>query len=39
VNAGLDASLAIKMGNFVNVLADLSARKMSHGGKGFATKK
>ena len=33
--AGLDASLVIKVGDFVNVLPDLSAWKMSHGGKGF----
>ena len=37
--AGLDASLAIKVGDFVNVLPDLSAWKMSHGGKGFVAKK
>jgi hypothetical protein len=31
----LDASLAIKLGNFKNVLADLSPIKMSHAGKGY----
>jgi hypothetical protein len=35
----LDASLAIKLGDFVNVSADLSPRKMSHGGKGYVTRK
>jgi hypothetical protein len=35
----LDASLAIKLGNFVNLLADLSPRKMLHSGKGYVTKK
>ena len=35
----LDASLVIKLGDFVNVSADLSALKMSHGGKGFVTRK
>jgi hypothetical protein len=35
----LDASLAIKLGNFVNVLADLSPREMSQGGKGYVTRK
>ena len=39
VNAGLDASLVIKMGDFVNMSADLSGRKMSHGGKGFLLRK
>ena len=39
VVAGLDASLAVKVGDFVNVLADLSDFKMSHGGKGFVTDK
>ena len=39
VNAGLDASLAIKVGNFENVSADQSARKISHGGKGFLLRK
>jgi hypothetical protein len=37
--AGLDASLAIKVGDFVNVQPDLSPSKMSHGGKGFVTGK
>ena len=32
VLAGLDASLVIKVGNFVNVSADLSAWKMLHKG-------
>ena len=31
----LDASLAIKLGNFVNVSADLSPLKMLHAGKGY----
>jgi hypothetical protein len=31
----LDASLAIKLGDFVNVLADLSPLKMLHAGKGY----
>jgi hypothetical protein len=31
----LDASLAIKLGNFLNVLADLSPLKMSHAGKRY----
>ena len=31
----MDASLVIKLGNFVNVSADLSLRKMSYGGKGY----
>jgi hypothetical protein len=35
----LDASLAIKLDDFVNVSADLSPRKMSHGGKGYVTRK
>jgi hypothetical protein len=35
----LDASLVVKVGDFVNVSADLSALKMSHGGKGFVTGK
>jgi hypothetical protein len=30
----LDASLAIKLGDFVNVLVDLSPLKMLHAGKG-----
>jgi hypothetical protein len=38
VLAQMDASLAIKVGNFVNVLPDLLAYKMLHGGKGFVTK-
>jgi hypothetical protein len=29
----------VKVGNFVNVLADLLAFKMSHGGKGVVTGK
>jgi hypothetical protein len=33
--AGLDASLVIKVGNFVNMLLDLLALKMLHSGKGF----
>jgi hypothetical protein len=33
--AGWNASLAIKVGDFINVLEDLSPGKMSHGGKGF----
>ena len=37
--AGLDASLAMKVGDFVNVQPDLSPSKMSHGGKGFVTGK
>jgi hypothetical protein len=37
--AGLDASLARKVGEFVNVSPDLSPSKMSHGGKGFVTGK
>jgi hypothetical protein len=39
VLAQLDASLAIKVGDFVNVLEDLSPLKMSHGGKGYVTGK
>jgi hypothetical protein len=39
VVAGFDASLAVKVGDFVNVSADLSDFKMSHGGKGFVTDK
>jgi hypothetical protein len=35
----LDASLVIKLGHFVNVLADLSPRKMPHDGKGYVTGK
>ena len=35
----VDASLAIKLVNFVNVSADLSPRKMLHGGKGYVTRK
>jgi hypothetical protein len=35
----LDASLVVKVGDFVNVLADLLAFKMLHGGKGFVTRK
>jgi hypothetical protein len=35
--ACLDPSLAIKVGDFVNVEPDLSPSKMSHGGKGFVT--
>jgi acetyl-CoA carboxylase carboxyltransferase component len=35
----LDASLVVKVGDFVNVSADLSAFKMSHAGKGFVTGK
>jgi hypothetical protein len=35
----LDASLVVKVGDFVNVSADLSAFKMSHGGKGVVTRK
>jgi hypothetical protein len=35
----LDASLAIKLGDFVNVSADLSPVKMSHAGKGYVTGK
>ena len=31
----LDASLVIKLGDSVNVLADLSPLKMSHAGKGY----
>ena len=31
----MDASLVIKLGDFVNVSADLSLRKMSYGGKGY----
>jgi hypothetical protein len=31
----LDASLVIKLCDFVNVLADLSPLKMSHAGKGY----
>jgi hypothetical protein len=31
----LDASLAIKRGNFVNMLADLSPLKMLHAGEGY----
>jgi hypothetical protein len=31
----LDASLAIKLGNFVNMSADLSPLKMLHAGKGY----
>jgi len=31
----MDASLVIKLGDFVNVSADLSPRKMPHGGKGY----
>jgi hypothetical protein len=31
----LDASLAIKLGAFVNVSADLSPLKMLHAGKGY----
>ena len=37
--AGLDASLVIKVGDYVNVLPDLSPKKMLHGGKGFITGK
>jgi hypothetical protein len=35
----LDASFVIKLGNFVNVSADLSPWKMSHSGKGYVTRK
>ena len=35
----LDASLAIKLGDFENVSADLSPIKMSHAGKGYFTGK
>jgi hypothetical protein len=35
----LDASLAIKRGDFVNVLADLSPLKILHAGKGHVTGK
>jgi hypothetical protein len=35
----LDAYLAIKLGNFVNVSVDLSPVKMSHSGKGYVTGK
>ena len=37
--AGLDASLVIKVGDYVNVSPDLLPNKMSHGGKGFITGK
>ena len=37
--AGLDVSMVIKVGNFVNVSLNLSALKLSHGGKGFITGK
>jgi hypothetical protein len=35
----LDACLAIKLGSFVNVLADLSHVKMLHAGKRYVTGK
>ena len=35
----LDASLAIKVGDYVNMSLDLLALKMVHGGKGFITGK
>ena len=35
----MDASLVIKLGDFVNVSVDLSPSKTSHGGKGFVTGK
>jgi acetyl-CoA carboxylase carboxyltransferase component len=35
----LDASLVIKLGDFVNVSVDLSHVKMSHAGKGYVTGK
>jgi hypothetical protein len=35
----LDASLAIKRDDFVNVSADLSLLKMSYAGKGYVTGK
>jgi len=36
----MDASLVIKLGDFVNVSADISpSKEMSHGGKGFVTGK
>jgi hypothetical protein len=37
--AKMDASLSIKVGDFVNVLPDHSAFKMLHSGKRFVTKK
>ena len=37
--AGLDASLVIKVGEYVNVSPDLPPNKMLHGGKGFITGK
>jgi hypothetical protein len=35
----LDASLAIKLGNFKNMSADLSPIKVLHAGKGYVTGK